>query len=299
MNIRNILSLILISAILFSCTKEVSFETGSNGSSGGSGGSGGTGGSGGGNTNGDLLIKALQITPATNDTDVITFGYDTNKRLTSYNATGKVNGTAIDIHYTITRLSDGKISKILSMSSTMLAAGVDSAVYYPFYVSGSSKLDYVLDTQYTSFGDLADSTIYTYNSSGQVVSKETIIDFAGITMPSAKEEYTYDGSGNVTLTKIYTTDGAGGFTQVSTKTNTFNSHKSGRTFGDESYIVLGTDNVSANDITGSAVNATTGTSYTSAMSQQTYNSFDRPISASATVTPQPPGYNLKLLYYYQ
>lgn len=280
---------IFLCVFLISCQKEIDWGTG------GSGGSGGGGGS----TSGDLLVKALQITPATSDTNTITFQWDTNKRLLVYNSSGKVNSIETDIHYSISRLTDGKISKIVAISSAT-AGVIDSIVYLPTYVTSSSKLAYVIDTEYSIIGQIIDSASYTYNSNGMVSSKETSTEILGFTIPSSKESYTYDGNGNVITITDYTANGVGGYDIAATQTYTYDSHKSSVTLGEESYIVIGAANISKNNGIKIVTNDVTGgQNYSGVFSQQQFNSNDRPTQSSLSVTPQPPGYDLKLLYYYQ
>ena len=285
MKVKIIAGLVVTGTLFFSCQKEITGDVKS-------GGNGGTGGS----SNGDLLIKGLGITTGTNDTTVSTFGYDANKRLIAYNSTGKANGTNIDLHYTITRLSDGKISRIVFKSA--MQPGLDSGVYYPHYISGTSKLSYVIDTQFTSFGNLRDSVAYIYNSSNQITSKETFGTVFGISIPPTKATYAYDASGNLILMTIYASLGGGGYTQTGINNYTYNTHKSAGTFGEESFIFLGEAYVSKNDGTQGTIN-TGGTIYTTTASQKQYNSFDRPTQAVTSLTPKPPGYDGKVFYYYQ
>jgi RHS Repeat len=284
---RILISTLIFSCLfLFSCQKEVNFSNTSGGN--------GNGGS----TSGDLLIKALEITVATHDTNVVTFQWDTNKRLLVYKSAGNVNGTATDIIYTISRLSDGKISKILAESS-LTGGFVDSIVYIPAYLAASSRLSYVIDTEFTIVGPIIDSSAYLYNAAGMVSSREIFTDFFGSVSASGKEAYVYDANGNVTTITDYSPDGAGGYDVSSTTTSTYDSHKNAVTLAEESYIVLGAANTSKNNPVTQVTNAAGGTSYTGTFSQQQFNSFNRPTQSSLSVMPQPPGYNVKLLYYYQ
>jgi hypothetical protein len=248
---------------------------------------------------GDLLVKALQITPATNDTNVITFQWDANKRLLVYKSTGKVNGTATDILYTISRLADGKIGSIVSKSS-LTAGFIDSVVYTPVYLPAGSQMSYVIDTQYTVIGPIADSSAFVYDAAGMITSKETFTNLFGFLVPTGKTMYTYDGSGNVTHIDAYSPNGAGGYDPSGTNTFTYDSHKNAAVLGDESFIVIGAENFSKNNATKSVnVDIAGGTTYTSTFSQQKFNSYNRPKQSSLSITPNPPGYDLKLLYYYQ
>lgn len=187
---NNLILFCLLALVFASCQKEIDWSTGTSGGS-----------------NGDLLVKAHQITIATNDTNVLTFQWDASKRLLKYTSAGKVNGTLTDITHTITRLPDGKIQRIVSKSS-LTAGFLDSTVYIPFYQAASSQLKYVIDTQYTLLGPILDSSVYVYNGSGQVTSKETFTDFLGFVVPSGKETYVYDANGSITTISNYSYNGA-------------------------------------------------------------------------------------------
>lgn len=271
----------LLTLVFVSCQKEIDWGTGTSGGS-----------------DGDLLVKAHQITIATNDTNVLTFQWDASKRLLKYTSAGKVNGTLTDITHTISRLSDGKIQRIVSKSS-LTAGFLDSTVYIPVYETSSTRLKYVIDTQYTLLGPILDSCVYVYNGSGQVTSKETFSDFFGIVIPSGKETYVYDANGSITTISNYSFNGAT-YDLAATSTNTFSNHKSAVTLKEESFIILGAANASPKEVTKLVTNAvSSGTTYTNTFSAQQYNSNDRPKQASLSVMPQPPGYDMKLNYFYQ
>jgi len=279
------------SIVLFSCQKEADFTNGDNGN--------GNGG-GGGNSNGDLLVKALEITIATHDTNVITVQWDASKRLIDYHSKGKVDGIDEETHYAISRLADGKITKI-KQTSALTAGLVDSVVYVVHYVPGTSKLAYDIATQYTFIGELTDSVVFTYDASGAVTSQEDFSDVFGVIAPSSKMQFLYDANGNVTTIKSYSANGSGGYDPVSTDTYTYGPHKSPYTLGEEAFVAIGAPSVSKNDPTGAhiaAINDPTHV-YDIAYDQQQYNSFDRPVSGVFHVMPQPPGYDVKVLYYYQ
>jgi hypothetical protein len=243
------------------------------------------------------LVKAIEITTTTNDTNIINLKYDPSKRLIEYKSAGKVNGVYTHILYTITRLSDGKISQIVTKSS-LIAPPIDSIVYEPHYEG--DLLKYVIDRQYTSFGMVRDSTAYTYNVSVQVGGKETFVDLAGTMMPLSKEKYSYGVNGNITRTENFAPNGFGGYDLISTTNFTYNTLKNAVTLREESYIIFPVTTFSKNDVVRQeVVPASGGPTLRTSMTEQMYNTFNRPTLASASVTPQPPGYNLRLLYYYQ
>ena len=278
---RKINALLLTGLVLVfvSCQKEIDWGTGASAGS-----------------DGDLLIKTVQVTPSTNDTNILTLNWDANKRLIQYQSAGKVSSIPTNIVNQISRASDGKITRILSKSS-ITAGLLDSVVYIPHY--NGSQMDYAIDTQYTLLGPIMDSLIFTY-AGGKVTSKETYTDLFFGLQQSAKETYEYDANGNVTTVKSYSPDGAGGYDLTATSTYTFDSHRSMITLGEESFLVLGAVNVSPKNFTKQVTNdVASGTTYTTVFTNIQFNSFNRPKSGTLKTTPQPPGYDVKLTMYYQ
>ena len=250
------------------------------------------------NSTADLLVKAVQVTPSTNDTNTITFQWTASRKLLVYKSAGKVNGAATDILHTISRQGDGKITKIVTISS-LTAGFLDSTVYFPFYQSGSSQLSYVIDSQYTIIGTIMDSITYSYNGT-QVISKEVFTDLFGTLIPTRKQAYTYDGNGNITVVADSIPNGSGGYDLGSTTTYTYDSHRSMVTLGEETFIVLDPVNVCKKNFTKQVVNdATGGITSTTTGSQFQFNAVDRPIKFTLSVTPQPPGYDTKMTLFYQ
>jgi len=276
---RSILTSIVILLTLFivSCQKELKWDDGSNG---------------------DLLVKILQVTPATNDTNTITLQWDAARRLMEYKSTGAVNGTATDILHRIIRNPDGSIKKIISKSS--LTAGIVDSIVYSVYYQTGTRLDYVIDTQYTIVGPIRDSIAFTYNPAGYVASKETHTDIFGTLTPTAKESYSYDAKGNLTIRDIFTPDGVGGFDPAAKTTYTYSIHKNATTMAEESYIAIGPDNVSKNFPTQSITDdLVTPASYSTSFTGTQYNQYDRPSKSSLSLIPVPPGYDMKLFFSYQ
>jgi hypothetical protein len=269
-----------------SCQKELNFDSP-------------TTTSGGGSSNGDLFVKALQISVSTNDTNTITMQWDAAKRLLQYKSSGRVNGVATNILYVINRDNAGKIQTIVSKSSLM-GGLIDSIVYQVHYLNGSTRLSYVNGTKFSTIGNINDSSVFTYNAAGQVSSKETFSDFFGTMDPESKQDYQYDANGNVLKITDFNTDFNGGYTQSAVTTNTFGTHKAAVILGEESYIVLGAANVSKNNLAQDVTNAVaSGTTYTTVVSQQQFNSFDRPSQEIMTVNSQPTPLAHKIFYFYQ
>jgi YD repeat-containing protein len=276
-----------IALFLFSCQKEISFENiepGTNPSGG---------------ANGDLLVKAYEITVPTNDTNTITFLWDDSRRLLQYHSLGKVNSARTYINHRISRGSDGKINEIISRTEIDGALS-DSAVYTVHYLPNSTKMAYAFGEHVGAYLDYNDSTVYTYNSAGMISSKEAFSDLLGDWEPAAKEEYTYDANGNLIKIVSYISDFNGGWLQGGLTTYTYSSHKAAIALGEECYIVMNPSVMSKNNMVGMTTNAvSSGTNYSIVVSQQQFNSFDRPTQELMHISPQPPAYDIRIFYYYQ
>lgn len=274
---RKIYGVIALSVLLNACQKEI--DWGLNAGS-----------------DGDLLVKATEISVTTNDTNIISFQYDAQRRLTEYQSAGKVNGTPTNIRFQISRASDGRITKIHARTS-LASAFIDSTVYFPVY--NGNRLAYVIDTQYSSLMNIRDSVAYVYNGLGQCTEMERYTDILGSMEPITRQTFVYDASGNLLTEIMNIPDGGGGWDLVSTTNYTYNSHKTAVQLGDESYIVLPVSNTSRNTCTRQEVVSLFGGNITYTMTDQTYNNFDRPRKATISFTPQPPGYDTKVAYSYQ
>jgi hypothetical protein len=274
---------------LISCQKEISGETPEQPG----------GGTGGGNSNGNRLVKAQQVTPASGDTNIVSLKWDASGRLLEYNTDGVVNTIPTQITIKINRASDGKINTILTKSN-MTFNFIDSVVSTVHYVPGTNKLAYSFSTQYSSFlGEINDSSVYTYNSAGKIISKESFQDFFGGMEPQAKQTYEYDANGNMTKITDLSHDGVS-YSIDGTTINTFDGHKAAVTLGEECFVTIGGENVSVNNMIKKVTNAVaSGTTYTVVLSGFQFNSFDRPTKSTLTVNPIPPGYINNLTYFYQ
>ncbi|NOT52925.1 MAG: hypothetical protein HOP10_16835 [Chitinophagaceae bacterium] len=277
--------LLFISSVLMmvmvSCQKEIDLGTGAN-------------------SFGDLLIKIQRVTPASGDTSIVNFQWDALRRLVKYSATGEVDNTPSDFTHVIARAADGKILRINSESAFSIA---DSIAYFPYYQSGSSRLAYVIDSQYTFAGTIMDSMVYTYNGGGRIIEREIFSGLPGFLFPTGKQAYTYDGNGNLTVIIDSIPDGVGGYDLSATTTITFDSHRPIYQAGEEAFIIADMDPVSIsknNSNKQTKVDALfPGNSYTATGSQYQFNAADKPIKFTMSMIPQPPGYDMKLTMFYQ
>lgn len=270
-----LLSIALAGLILSGCQKEIDWGLNSG-------------------SDGDLLISSLEVTQETNDTNRINLTWDGSNRLTEYRSLGIVNAIPINISHRITRLSDGKISKIISKTGT---AFIDSIVYFPFY--DGDKLSYVIDSVYNQFQPLRDSTRYVFNSNGFCTEIEQFTDIFGTMEPVAKRTFVYDASGNPLTELVYGPDGGGGYQVVSTISYTYNGRRSAVTLGDEGLIVFPITTKAGNDLTRQETVSTLGNDLTYEITGQQYNNFNRPRKASILATSAVGSYTVKVTYSYQ
>ena len=243
---------------------------------------------------GDLLVKTLQITQETNDTNFITLQYDAEKRLIQYLSAGKVNGTATNISFKITRSADGKISRLVSKPGT---PGVDSIVYFPAY--DGDRISFCLDSTYTPFLDIKDSTVLTYNSFGFCTEIEQYTDLFGTMEKMSKRSFVYDATGNPVSEKVFAPDGLGGFELMDDVMYTYNDKKPAVKLGDESLIVFPITALANNDMTREEHDFVIAGERLVTITGQQYNAFNRPRQHAMTVVLPAPGYNLKLIHSYQ
>jgi hypothetical protein len=245
------------------------------------------------NKDGDLLYKALEISVVTNDTNTINFKYDTEKRLIEYHSKGKVNAQLIDMKYVITRDGSGKILKI----KETISGFIDSTIFLPTYANG--KLQYSISQTYASLFTQKDSSVFSYNSAGLVSGKKMYTDILGTMELTSEQFYTYDGSGNPIKIDYYASDMMGGMILFSSVTQTFTSRKNPVTLGEESFLILEPSNVAVNYISQRVINSVLGQDFTTSITGQTFTNNNRPMQSLISTTPQPPGYDVKVTFFYQ
>lgn len=288
-----LISLAVIIFLASSCQKEFLDPNATSGSGSGSGG-------GGSSSNGDLLVKGVSITGS--DTNTINLKWDSNKKLTQYISSGRTNGIDASSRIDISRESNGNIKKVFTIP--LGASGyIDSIITYVIYQAGTSKISYIKNINYTSIlGSYSDSSLITYNTAGKISIKETYLQnfITGVYEKQTKNIYTYDAPGNLISSVVNTPDANGNYTPALTITNTYDSHLAAETLGDDAFVLtsLGEEATSVNNLTKKSQSGS-GSNVTLTISQQQFNSTNRPISGLITATPIPPGYTLKYTYFYQ
>lgn len=193
---RNALKAVLFFLVvgLFSCQKEVDDIFANNGN-------------GGGNASG-LLVKTIAVTGS--DSLTTLYSYDHQNRLETITIDGFSNGMQMHTYKHFIR--DGS-SRIATIRQVMDQNGTtsDTTIETVHYPGSGMEFDYTLNAISMLGVSLIDSSVYTY-SSGRMTSMESrlsspLIGPAPLMM--TKTEFAYDGSGNVTLLKMYSDLGTG------------------------------------------------------------------------------------------
>src|SRR6185295_2855120 len=112
---------VLVSIILFSCQKEVSFGNGS-----GSG-----GGTGGGGSTGNTLVKTVAKTGT--DSVVTTYSYNASKKLINQTIVGMQQGTDLGNEYRYYRNASGIITSYTQINPNLVVVGIDSVTTIVHY----------------------------------------------------------------------------------------------------------------------------------------------------------------------
>lgn len=200
--------------LLFSCQKELSFDTPTDTGTGGAG----TG------TTGELLVKVVAVTGTETMTTLYT--YDSQKRLETTTMDGTSAGMTIHDYTKLERDAAGRISRILQKTDQN-GFSSDTAVNRIHYPNTTAlEYDYSVNTIGAAGFSTLDSAVYTY-AGGKVISALHYLStpLLGTTpVQSSKYEFSYDGSGRVSVLKISATlspTGGGSLTPIANETFTY------------------------------------------------------------------------------
>ena len=174
---------------LFSCKKEKSFDP--NNPNGGGGGTVST-----------LLAKTVTQLEG-GDSLKVTYNYDNQKKFIGYNTEETDAGDVYNSEVKFMRNAQGIIQNVVFKSWDLLVIGVDSVFYLVHYNTGTSRYTSAVLTYDDGINFFRDSTVFSYNSSGKINGSEEFYDDGSGYVKSAKTEYTYGASGNITKEKGY------------------------------------------------------------------------------------------------
>jgi hypothetical protein len=270
------LLLILVTMVLFSCQKEVDFAT--------------AGGSNGGTT--DVLLQKL-VSRSGSDSSTLEFGYNSSKKLMTLNTTDVTSGTTSLTRERVERNSQGIIQKLIIKDDQYQQLGLDSVVTVMEYSSGRyiSKVT-TIDLGIAVFRD---SVVLIYDGGGSVVTERIYDDLAtGNYEENAKIDYTYSGN-NIATIKQYSYDGSTYSLVVTYSYDEYDNKVSPMNIGFEAFVfdspaMYSSNNPTKSSITDSGSSQTFTTGYT-------YNSVNKPLTATSTI--QPGNSTATGTYYYQ
>jgi hypothetical protein len=184
---------VLVSIILFSCQKEVSFNNG-NGSGGGTGGGG---------TTGNTLVKTVAKTGT--DSVVTIYTYNANKKLINQKITGMQQGVDLGNEYRYYRNASGIITTYTQINPNLVQVGIDSVTTIIHYDAVSGRYTSTV-AELSLFGfSVTDSTELVYDAAGKVIRTDVYqsIPLIGGYDISLRVKYTYAANGNITQLDMY------------------------------------------------------------------------------------------------
>ncbi|TMI77855.1 MAG: hypothetical protein E6H10_18190 [Bacteroidetes bacterium] len=271
---------------LVSCQKERDFTNTA------SGGTGNTGSDG-------LLVKT--VVRDGSDSMVTTYGYDSNKRLSSLNKKGiDDQGNTVNAEYHFHRNASGIITDYSATDPTLIAAGIDSIKTIVHY-SSSRYTSYVLSINVPGFVVL-DSSVFVYDGTGRIVGENFYQSPSGIGNDyylSGKINYSYLSSGNLSGFVIHDYDQSG--------TEVFTAYASNMTYdakinpihlGNEAFALGHPEWVSSNNILSEQNSDSGGPADDQSVTYAyTYNANNKP--ATGTITIMPDNTVGNTTYYYQ
>jgi hypothetical protein len=281
MNKPLILLCIAVSAILFSCQKEVSNENSNGGAS-----------------KGNLLVKSTY--KAGTDSSFSLYAYDGSRRLKSLSSSGTSNGTFFANQTNLVRSGTGIIQKINIKNDQFAQLGVDSLVYTVNYDAGTSRYKskvFAIDLIVTI---IKDSVAYEYDAAGKIAKVREFMDdgTTGGYEEVYKTEYTYSGN-NITAANTYTFDVAtNSYTLEVTETYEYDAKTNALQLGNEGIVIGNIGLYTANNVTKQTVVYPADPSSNQSMAATyTYNSNNRPLTASFVI--QPGGSTATSTFFYQ
>ncbi len=275
---KNILFLLLATTMLMvSCSKEESLETG------GTGGTGGGGTGGGGSTSGALLIKVVTTGVQASTQD---FSYDGSNRLQKFvlsaNSAGLTSGATI----TITRDSEGRVSKMVQNNTAMPPSPATSMSVNFFYQGPTDKkLKYAIGLldDGTGSGTTRDSIVYEYTASNltKITHHYSFDDGANYSLFNYLT-FKYDARGNVIEQRVFSDDGSG-IEEIQVVLTEYDSKSNPCNFDDDAYLEYGLGQyLSTNNPVKQTVDISiAGISYSGTVSY-TYRSDGKPSKTSGS-----------------
>lgn len=219
---------------LFSCQKEISWDTTTLPGGGGTDSTDTTPG----NTNGVLLVRSVSV--QNGETYTTTYSYTTDKKIEVINMTGTSGGISISNYRRFYRDDNGRIIKIAQKLPDQQGIEVDTAFTYVYYPDATTfNYNYTIMKLSLAGFEVQDSTLYTYNSNNQITEGYTYQSnpiFGPI--QETKFTYAFDAAGN--LIKITGYNNASGTMElVSTFDLEYDNKTNPLAFDKQEFLVSG------------------------------------------------------------
>ncbi len=272
--------------LLFSCSKEKSIDTTD---------PDGPGGGGGGNSSGLLVKTAIQL--GQNDSSITNYAYDAQNRLVRLWLSGNQNVMSDPGEIIIVRNSQGAIQ---SFTVNDAPGSSENMVYTVYYDGGSGRYTAKVSTEDVSGTLYRDSLVYNYNGAGQISEEIYYVSIDGSPYADwAKNEFIYNGSGNLTEYKGYFLDvNTINYVQASHILVEYDNKTNPLVLGAEGILLDQINFVSPNNVTKATVTDLEDPSNNEvATYAYVYNDKNKP--ATATITFQSVGLPIPITFYYQ
>lgn len=266
-DMRNAILFVVCLAILTSCQKEAELVDPANP------------GGGANNPNGTQLVRIGSRVGA--DTLTTNITYTAAGRIHTFAQSGTVNGFAITASIRAVRNSFGVITSTVIKTNVLAQLGLDSVVVFHQYDAAASRYKYSVSTFVTAGVLQKDSTVFTYNGSGQLTMGVSYSDDGSGYEPDFKTEFTYNGA-NIATKKEYSSDGTGGWDLDETVTHEYDTKTAPLSFPADAVVLDPEIFYSANNPVKSTT-AAAGTSVVRSISY-VYNAANRPVTATTSGT---------------
>jgi hypothetical protein len=240
----------------------------------------------------DLSLHKL-TSRSGSDSSTLEFGYNSSKKLMTLNTTDVTSGTTSVTNERVERDAQGIIQKLIIKDDQYRQAGLDSVITVIGYTSGR----YISKVTTFDLGIVVfrDSVELIYDASGKVVTEKIFDDLAtGNYEENAKIDYTYSGE-NISTIRQYSYDGSTYSLVFTYGYDEYDNKVSPMNIGFEAFVFDSPAMYSVNNPTKSSI-ADSGSSQTFTTSY-TYNSANKPLTASSTI--QPGTSTATATYYYQ
>jgi hypothetical protein len=277
-----------ITLFLFSCQKELSFDS--------------TVSPGNGGPTGELLVKTVAVTGS--ETLTTLYSYDIQKQLESTTLDGKSGGMTIHNYKKLERDAAGRVIRILQKDDSN-GISSDTSVNDIHYPNATTlEYDYSVTTMGLMGFSTTDSTEYSF-SNGKMLNFTSFLSsplLGSTSILASKYEFTYDGSGRVATLKMYSmgTVPGGPLTHIADQIYTYASSVNSTwppTNAAQAYLIFGMPNAT-NDAIATLKFESMEPSVPSSNTTVTYvlGAGNKPTAATYTSTD---GQVTKYTFYYQ